>query len=258
MKPDSRWLVCGMCSALALVLLPSVAFAQMGGQGGQQCSDIQMLQHKCGEQQTKKSDKQSDKQAKHESKYPNATRKEPAKTGVSAKDGKSLNEGLQAANSGDTATALKDLQPIADSGSNAYAKARIAAGEPGQIVLVGSLSGLAASPGTRMYNATKFGLRGFSLSFSQELEGTGVGCSLVAPGFIRDAGMFHKGGIDLPPGVRTKSPQDVADGVVTAITHSPAEVFVAPVELRLASTLATVAPALSATIQKKLDVANRR
>lgn len=123
MKPDSRWLVCGMCSALALVLLPSVAFAQMGGQGGQQCSDIQMLQHKCGEQQTKKSDKQSDKQAKHESKYPNATRKEPAKTGVSAKEGKSLNEGLQAANSGDTATALKDLQPIADSGSNAYAKA---------------------------------------------------------------------------------------------------------------------------------------
>ncbi len=142
--------------------------------------------------------------------------------------------------------------------SHAYAKARIAAGKPGQIVLVGSLAGLAASPGTRMYNATKFGLRGFALSFSQELEGTGVGCSLVAPGFIRDAGMFHNGGIDLPQGVRTKSPQDVAHGVVTAITENPTEVFVAPVELRLASTLATIAPALSATIQKKLGVADRR
>ncbi len=142
--------------------------------------------------------------------------------------------------------------------SHAYAKARIAAGEAGQIVLVGSLAGLAASPGTRMYNATKFGLRGFALSFHQELEGTGVGCSLVAPGFIRDAGMFHNGGIDLPQGVRTKAPQDVADGVVTAITQNPTEVFVAPVELRLASTLATVAPGLSAAIQKKLDVANRR
>ncbi len=120
MKPESRWLVCGMCSALAFVFVPAVASAQAGGQ---QCSDIQMLQHKCGEQQTKKSDKQSDKQGKHESKYPNATRKEPSKTGVSAKEGKSLNEGLQAANSGDSATALKDLQPIADSGSNAYAKA---------------------------------------------------------------------------------------------------------------------------------------
>jgi short-subunit dehydrogenase len=142
--------------------------------------------------------------------------------------------------------------------SHAYATARIAAGEPGQIVFVGSLSGLAASPGTRLYNATKFGLRGYSLSLSQELEGTGVGCSLVAPGFIRDAGMFHNGSIDLPPGVRTKAPQDVADGVVTAITENPTEVFVAPIELRLASTLATVAPALSAVIQKKLDVANRR
>jgi hypothetical protein len=80
----------------------------------------------------------------------------------------------------------------------------------------------------------------------------------VAPGFIRDAGMFHEGGIELPPGVRTKAPQDVADGVAKAITHSPAEVFVAPAELRLASTLATVAPALSATIQKKLGVADRR
>jgi short-subunit dehydrogenase len=142
--------------------------------------------------------------------------------------------------------------------ANAFATAHIAAGTPGQIVLVGSLSGLAASPGTRLYNATKFGLRGFSLSFGQELEGTGVGCSLVAPGFIRDAGMFHEGGIDLPPGVRTKAPQDVADGVARAITNSPVEVYVAPVELRLASTLATVAPALSATIQKKLGVADRR
>ena len=50
--------------------------------------------------------------------------------------------------------------------SHAYAKARIAAGEPGQIVLVGSLAGLAASAGTRMYNATKFVLRGFARSFS--------------------------------------------------------------------------------------------
>lgn len=142
--------------------------------------------------------------------------------------------------------------------SNAYAKARIAAGKTGQIVLVGSLAGLAASPGTRMYNATKFGLRGFGLSFAQELDGTGVGCSLVLPGFIRDAGMFHNGGVDLPPGVRTKSPEDVAAGVVRAIEKSPLEVFVSPTELRAASTLATVAPALSAFLQKKLNVADRR
>lgn len=141
--------------------------------------------------------------------------------------------------------------------SHAFAQAKIAAGKPGQIVLVGSLAGLAASPGTRMYNATKFGLRGFALSFRQDLEGTGVGCSLVAPGFIRDAGMFAENGMDLPAGVRTKSPADVAAGVVRAITHDPTEVFVSPTELRVASTLGTVAPGLSAVIQRKLGVAER-
>ncbi len=141
--------------------------------------------------------------------------------------------------------------------SHAFAQARIAAGKPGQIVLIGSLSGVAASPGTRMYNATKFGLRGFALSYRQDLEGTGIGCTLVAPGFIRDAGMFAEGGIDLPPGIRTKTPADVAAAVVKAIEKNPAEIYVSPTELRLASTLGGVAPGLSALLQRKLGVRDR-
>lgn len=116
MKPESRWLVCGMCSALALAFLPAVAFAQMSGQG---CSDLEMLQHKCGQQQSKQS-----KQGKQKTQYPNATRKQPSNLGVSnSNEAKALNEGLAAANGGDSATALKDLQPIADSSGSAYAKA---------------------------------------------------------------------------------------------------------------------------------------
>ncbi|HNH96657.1 MAG TPA: SDR family NAD(P)-dependent oxidoreductase, partial [Microthrixaceae bacterium] len=133
----------------------------------------------------------------------------------------------------------------------AFAQHKLAVGEPGQIVMVGSLSGLVATPDTRMYNATKFGLRGFAHSLRQDLDGSGIGLTLVSPGFIRDAGMFAEGGIDLPPGVRTKSPADVAAGVVRAIESNPAEVFVSPVELRLAATLATVAPAFSAAVQKR-------
>lgn len=121
MKLRSRLLVGGICSAFALGVIPATASAQTAGQ---QCSDMQMLQHKCGKQQTKKSEQgEQGDQGKQENKYPNATRKEPSKTGVSAKEAKPLNEGLAAANSGDSATALKDLQPIADSSDNAYAKA---------------------------------------------------------------------------------------------------------------------------------------
>jgi uncharacterized protein len=139
----------------------------------------------------------------------------------------------------------------------AFAQHKLEEGTPGQIVLVGSLSGLAATPNTRMYNATKFGLRGFSLALRQDLDGTRVGVTLVAPGFIRDAGMFADNDIELPPGVRTKSPQDVADGVVKAIEANPAEVFVSPIELRLGATLSTVAPGLSAAIQRRAGVADR-
>jgi short-subunit dehydrogenase len=141
--------------------------------------------------------------------------------------------------------------------SHDFVQARHDAGLGGQIVNIGSLSGIAASPGTRMYNASKFGLRGFTLSFRQEVEPLGIGVTLVSPGFIRDAGMFADGGIDLPAGVRTKGPDDVAAGVARAIEKNPTEVFVAPTELRVASTFGGVAPAVSAFVQRRLGVSDR-
>lgn len=142
--------------------------------------------------------------------------------------------------------------------ATAFAQGRITASSPGQIVMIGSLSGLAASPQTRLYNATKFGLRGYTLALRQDLEPHEIGVTYVAPGFIREAGMFHNGGIDLPKGTRTKAPNDVATGVVKAIHENPPEVFVSPIELRLAATLATVAPGVSAKIQKRMDAAGRQ
>lgn len=137
-----------------------------------------------------------------------------------------------------------------------YAAARMAEGLPGALVLMGSLAGVSATPGTHMYNATKFGLRGFSLSFAQELRGTGVTCSLVAPGFIAEAGMHHDSGMQLPAVVRKKVPADVADGVVVALTKAPPEVFVAPPELRAGSLLSAVAPRMSAAFLRRAGAAS--
>jgi short-subunit dehydrogenase len=137
--------------------------------------------------------------------------------------------------------------------TSAFAQHKVATGEEAQVVLIGSLSGLVATPNTQMYNATKFGLRGFALAARQDLEHTRVGITLLAPGFIRDAGMFADNDVTLPSGVRTKAPQDVANGVVKAIRTNPAEVYVSPAELRLAATLGTVAPGISERIQKRMD-----
>jgi short-subunit dehydrogenase len=140
--------------------------------------------------------------------------------------------------------------------ATAFAQAHLERGRPGQIVFIGSLSGLAASPGNRMYNATKFGLRGFSLSLREDLFGTGIGVSIVEPGFIRDAGMFAASGMQLPKGVRTKRPSDVGAAVARAIESDPAELFVAPIELRLSVTLASVVPTLAAAIQRRVGAAD--
>jgi hypothetical protein len=57
------------------------------------------------------------------SQYPNATRAEPKLDLTSEKESKALNEGLEAANSGDKAKATQLLQPIIDGSKSKYAKA---------------------------------------------------------------------------------------------------------------------------------------
>src|SRR5262249_32826833 len=112
----------------------------------------------------------------------------------------------------------------------------------GHLVFISSLSGKAAAPGSSLYSATKFGLRGFALGLREGMRDAGVGVSTVFPGFIRDAGMFASARVALPRGVRTRSPEDVATAVVRAIERDKAEVDVAPFGLRVGAALAGLAP----------------
>ncbi|MEV7511274.1 SDR family NAD(P)-dependent oxidoreductase [Streptomyces sp. NPDC090085] len=128
---------------------------------------------------------------------------------------------------------------------------RMVARGRGHVVLVGSISGKAATPSTSLYNATKFGLRGFALALRQELRGTGVGVSLVQPGFVRDAGMFADTGAAPPNGIRTVTPGQVADGVVRAVRRDLCEVNVAPLELRVLSAIAGQFPAFAERVQAR-------
>ncbi|HUY59452.1 MAG TPA: SDR family NAD(P)-dependent oxidoreductase [Solirubrobacteraceae bacterium] len=120
----------------------------------------------------------------------------------------------------------------------------------GHIVFISSLSGKAASPAASVYSATKFGLRGFAHGARADLRGTGVGVSVILPGFVRDAGMFADAGVKLPPGVGTSSPGQVASAVITAIERNRGELSVAPLGLRLGANVAAVAPGVSALGQR--------
>lgn len=131
------------------------------------------------------------------------------------------------------------------------APAMVARGR-GHLVFISSLSGKSAQPASSMYSATKFGVRGFGLALREDLRGTGVGVSIVAPGFIREAGMFARTGVSLPPGVGTRTPEDVAGAVVRAIEGNRAEVDVAPLGLRIGAALASVAPGPAGWVSQKL------
>jgi len=122
----------------------------------------------------------------------------------------------------------------------------------GQIVFISSISGKVAAPGTSLYSATKFGLRGFSLGLREDLHGTGVGVTVIFPGFIRDAGMFADTKVTLPRGAGTRSPEQVAAAVLRAVRDDPAEITVASFEQSLGALLAGISHPLVASIQRML------
>jgi short-subunit dehydrogenase len=122
----------------------------------------------------------------------------------------------------------------------------------GHVVLVSSLSGKLASVGSSLYSAGKFGLRGFAAGLREDLHGTGVGVTVIFPGFISDAGMLADSGVRLPRWVGMRKPEQVADAVVKGIEDGRAEIDVAPLSLRAGVLASQVAPRTTAALQRRL------
>jgi short-subunit dehydrogenase len=122
----------------------------------------------------------------------------------------------------------------------------------GHVVLVSSLSGKVASSGSAVYSATKFGLRGFAAGLREDLHLTGVGVTVVFPGFVSDVGMFADSGARLPRWVGMVTAEQVAEAVVRGIERDRAEIDVAPLSLRAGTLAGTLAPQTVARVQRKL------
>ncbi|HEX5712523.1 MAG TPA: SDR family NAD(P)-dependent oxidoreductase [Solirubrobacterales bacterium] len=118
----------------------------------------------------------------------------------------------------------------------------------GHMVFISSLSGKSATPLSSVYNATKFGLRGFALGLRADLNPLGVGVSIVSPGTIREAGMYADSGAPPITGLGTGSPQQVAAAVLKAIEQNKVEVTVAPVQQRLLAHFALASPGIAVKI----------
>ena len=120
----------------------------------------------------------------------------------------------------------------------------------GHIVFIASLSGKVGSPRSSIYNATKFGLRGFAFGLREDLHPYGAGVSVVSPGFVREAGMFHDAGSREPPGLGTTTPKKVAKAVVKAIRKNRIEITVAPRRQRLVTEVGYRHPGIASRVQR--------
>jgi short-subunit dehydrogenase len=118
----------------------------------------------------------------------------------------------------------------------------------GHMVFISSLSGKSATPLSSIYNATKFGLRGFALGLRADLDPQGIGVSIVSPGTIREAGMYSDSGAPPIKGLGTGTPTQVASAVVKAIEHNKVEITVAPLQQRFLAHFALASPGIAVKI----------
>jgi short-subunit dehydrogenase len=121
----------------------------------------------------------------------------------------------------------------------------------GHLVFTSSLAGKVGSPRSSLYNASKFGLRGFAFGLREDLHPYGVGVSIVSPGFVREAGMFHDADTEPPPGLGTTTPKKVAKAVARAIRRDRNEITVAPRRQRFLAEFGYRHPEFAARVQRR-------
>ena len=125
------------------------------------------------------------------------------------------------------------------------------AGE-GHVVLISSVLGLFGAPGLAAYCASKAAVSGFGEALRQELQGTGIGVSVIYPGSLR-TGIARRGrwaGADAPGrreeavrflAARGLAPERAARRIVRAVLRGEPRVLIGP-DARLADLLHRVSP----------------
>ena len=115
----------------------------------------------------------------------------------------------------------------------------------GHLVNVASIAGRIGSRNHSVYCASKFALAGLSESLAYELEGTGVGITLVNPGIIDTPFFDHQSFASFPARARARAiaPEAVAGAILHAVRRGRREVTI-PRSYALGTVLKTVAPGL--------------
>jgi NADP-dependent 3-hydroxy acid dehydrogenase YdfG len=115
----------------------------------------------------------------------------------------------------------------------------------GQIVFVASLNAHVAPVGFAVYAMSKWGLRALAQSLRAELRGTGVGVSLVSPGYVQTPMLETELRLGPLPGYDPRtvlSPDAVARAILQAAETDRREIILAPPWIKLGLFLGQLLP----------------
>ena len=119
----------------------------------------------------------------------------------------------------------------------------------GHIVNMASLAGVGPPPFAATYAATKAGVIGFTRAIRAEYRSRGVSASAIAPGFVRDAGMFARmaadTGIRAPALAGSCTAIEVARAVIESIDRDTALTIVNGGPIRLMQAVDALFPTIS-------------
>ncbi|MDH7502694.1 MAG: SDR family NAD(P)-dependent oxidoreductase [Verrucomicrobiota bacterium] len=124
----------------------------------------------------------------------------------------------------------------------------------GHIVSVSSLAGKSGPAFQEPYAASKAGLVGFTMSLRATYRGTGVGASVVVPGFV-ETGIYTRlktvAGRPAPTLLAPCHPDRVANAIVRAIQKNLPEVIINRYPMRPFLALAALSPSLGEWLTRR-------
>ncbi len=129
----------------------------------------------------------------------------------------------------------------------------------GSVVMVGSLAGRTPIQGAATYAATKAGLRAFTYSLADELQGSTIHVGLVSPGPI-DTGFIMEEIDEVEDIVFSQpmsSPEQVTDAILSVAAGEQTEICVPALSGRLTS-LSYLSPGLRRRLRPKLSAKGRK
>ncbi len=128
----------------------------------------------------------------------------------------------------------------------------------GHVVNMSSVAGKVPVPYDSVYSATKFALVAITHAVREELRGSGVGISVICPGFVSDVGMFADAvaetGVSVPAIVGTSRPEQVVATVLRTIRDDVAEAIVTPLSGRPLVAVSNLSPTAGMLMMRQVGV----